>query len=257
MSEMMNTGSLLGKAALITGGNSGIGLATAKLFMAQGASVMISGRDEATLAAARDSLGRDLLAERSDAGKLADIDRLMAQVKAKFGHLDVLVLNATGGSPMPIEFMSEDQFDAMNNVAFKGVFFAIQRALPLLRPGASIVVTTSIANQVGAPGFSAYAACKAAARSLVRSASLELAARGIRVNAVSPGPVDTPGFGRWDNVPREAVDAARADLTQRSPSQRFGTAEEVANAVLYLASPASSYVVGTELVVDGGFSQLM
>ncbi|RZL36653.1 MAG: SDR family oxidoreductase [Rubrivivax sp.] len=255
---MTTTTQTLGsKNALITGGNSGIGLATARLFLEHGANVMITGRDEATLAAARASLGHDLLAERSDAGKLDDIDRLMAQVKARFGHLDVLVLNATGGSPVPIEFMTEDQFDAMNNVAFKGVFFAIQRALPLLRPGASIVVTTSIANQVGAPGFSAYAACKAAARSLVRTASLELAARGIRVNAVCPGPIDTPGFGRWDHVPREVVEGARADLTRRSPVQRFGTAEEVANAVLYLASPASSYVVGTELVVDGGFSQLM
>ncbi|RZJ06613.1 MAG: SDR family oxidoreductase, partial [Rubrivivax sp.] len=148
-------------------------------------------------------------------------------------------------------------FDAMNNVAFKGVFFAIQRALPLLRPGASIVVTTSVANQVGAPGFSAYGACKAAARSLVRTASLELAPRGIRVNAVCPGPIDTPGFGRWDGVPGEAVEAARADLTRRSPMQRFGTADEVADAVLYLASPGSSYVVGTELIVDGGLSQLM
>lgn len=254
---MTEMGSLLGKTALITGGNSGIGLATARLFMAQGASVMITGRDEATLAEAREQLGRDLQAERSDAGKLDDIDRLMAQVKAKFGQLDVLVLNATGGSPVPMEFMTEDQFDAMSNVAFKGVFFAIQRALPLLRPGASIVVTTSIANQVGAPGFSAYAASKAAARSLVRTAALELAPRGIRVNAVCPGPIDTPGFGRWEHVPREAVEAARTDLTKRSPLQRFGTAEEVAKAVLYLASPASSYVVGAELVVDGGFSQLM
>ena len=253
----MTTRTLADKKALITGGNSGIGLATAKLFLEHGAGVMITGRDEATLAGARASLGHDLLAQQSDAGKLDDIDRLMTEVKARFGGLDVLVLNATGGSPVPIEFMSEEQFDAMNNVAFKGVFFAIQRALPLLRPGASIVVTTSIANQVGAPGFSAYAACKAAARSLVRTASLELAPRGIRVNAVCPGPIDTPGFGRWDGVPREAVDAARADLTKRSPLQRFGTAEEVANAVLYLASPASSYVVGTELVVDGGFTQLM
>lgn len=247
---------LSGKNALITGGNSGIGLATAQLFLEHGARVAITGRDPASLAQARQTLGGDVLAFQSDAGAVADIERLMGEVGQQFGHLDVLFLNAAAGQPMPIEFMSEDLFDAMTNVSFKGVFFAIQKALPLMRPGGSIIVTTSITNQVGAPAFSAYAACKAAARSLVQSAALELAPRGIRVNAVSPGPTDTPGFGRWDG-PKELVKAARADFTRRSPLQRFATSREIAEATLFLASDASSYVVGTELVVDGGMTLLM
>ncbi|RZK99683.1 MAG: SDR family oxidoreductase [Rubrivivax sp.] len=247
---------LLGKTALITGGNSGIGLATAKLFLEQGARLIITGRDPVSLAQAQRDLGHDTLALRSDASSLADIDQLMATVGEQFGHLDVLFINAAAGQPAPLALTTEAQFDAMSGISFKGVFFAIQKAAPLMRRGSSIIVTTSIANQVGAPGFSVYAACKAAARSLVQTASLEFAAQGIRVNAIAPGPIDTPGFGRWD-VPQEVVDAAREDFTRRSPSQRFGTAREVAETALFLASDASSYVVGAELVVDGGMSLLM
>lgn len=247
---------LSGKTALITGGNSGIGLATAKLFVEQGARVIITGRDAASLEQARASLGDGVLALRSDAGNVDEIAKLMASAGEHFGQLDVLFLNAAAGSPAPIELTTEEQFDAMSAISFKGVFFAIQKAVPLMSQGGSIIVTTSITNQVGAPNFSVYAACKAAARSLVQTASLELASKGIRVNAISPGPINTPGFGRWD-VPQEVVDAARAEFTNRSPSKRFGTAHEVAEAALYLASDASTYVVGAELVIDGGMSLLM
>lgn len=247
---------LAGKTALITGGNSGIGLATARLFVEQGARVIITGRDPDSLEQARSSLGAGTLALRSDAGSVEEIAQLMNAVKEHFGQLDVLFVNAAAGSPVPIEMTTEAQFDAMSAISFKGVFFAIQKAAPLMSQGGSIIVTTSITNQVGAPNFSVYAACKAAARSLVQTASLELASKGIRVNAISPGPINTPGFGRWD-VPKEVVDAARSEFTQRSPSKRFGNAEEVAEAALYLASDASTYVVGAELVIDGGMSLLM
>lgn len=248
---------LLGKTALITGGNSGIGLATARLFTQHGARVAITGRDAASLDRAQQELGADTVALRSDAGQVADIARLMDGVGERFGHLDVLFLNAVACQPAPIEATTEEQFDTMSDVAFKGVFFAIQKALPLLRPGSSIIVTTSISNQVAAPHFSTYAACKAATRSLVQTAAVELAAKGIRVNAISPGPVDTPGFGRWGDVPREVVEAARDDFTRRSPSQRFGTAAEIAEVALFLAADAPSYLMGTELVVDGGMSLLL
>lgn len=247
---------LSGKTALITGGNSGIGLATAKLFLDQGARVAITGRDPESLDQAQKSLGQGTLALRSDASSVADIERLMQAVGEQFGHIDVLFLNAAASQPAPLEFTTEEQFDAMSGVSFKGVFFAIQKALPLLRQGSSIIVTTSISNQVGAPHFGVYAACKAAARSLVQTASLELAERGIRVNAISPGPIDTPGFGRW-GVPQEVVAAAREEFTKRSPSKRFGTADEVAQVALFLASDASTYVVGAELVVDGGMSLML
>jgi NAD(P)-dependent dehydrogenase (short-subunit alcohol dehydrogenase family) len=247
---------LAGKTALVTGGNSGIGLATARLFVNEGARVAISGRDAASLDRAATELGPDTMALQSDASRVSEIEQLMRQVGERFGKLDVLVLNAAAGQPMPMEFITEEAFDAMSGVCFKGVFFAIQKALPLLHAGSAVIVTTSIANQVAAPGFGVYAAAKAAARSLVRTAAVELAPRGIRVNAISPGPIDTPGFGRWDGVPAEVVQAARDDFSRRSPLQRFGRADEVAQAALFLATEASSYMVGAELVVDGGFSQL-
>lgn len=247
---------LNGKTALITGGNSGIGLAAAQLFDAQGARVLVTGRDAATLDEVQRASGNRILAIRSDAGRLEDIDSLMAQAKAHLGGLDVLFVNAAFAQPVPFEMISEAQFDALDAANFKGVFFTIQKALPLLRAGSSIIVTTSISNQVGAPHFSVYAACKAALKSLVQSLALELADRGIRVNAISPGPIDTPGFGRW-GLPQEAVDAIRADFERRSPVKRFGRAEEVARMALFLATEESSYCVGAEMVVDGGFSLLL
>jgi NAD(P)-dependent dehydrogenase (short-subunit alcohol dehydrogenase family) len=202
----------------------------------------------------RASEGR-ILAIRSDAGRLEDIDELMQQVQARLGSLDVLFVNAALAQPAPLEAVTEAQFDAMAGVNFKGVFFTIQKALPLLRPGASIIVTTSIANQLGSPNFSVYAACKAALRSLVQSLALELIGRGIRVNAISPGPISTPIWGRL-GLPGETRDAIVQDIERKSPARRFGEPDEVARATLFLASDDASYVVGQELAVDGGMSLL-
>lgn len=243
---------LLGKTALITGGNSGIGLATAQLFVEHGARVVITGQNLATLEQARQSLGDDAMALQSNAGKLEDIALLMKEVGERFGHLDVLFVNAGNSQPAPFAAVTQAQFDEASDALFKGVFFTIQAALPLLSNGASIVVTTSISNEKGSPNFSVYAACKAALRSLVQSLSLELIERGIRVNAVSPGPISTPGFGRRWGVPQEVVQAARADFVKKSPMRRFGEPQEVAKAVLFLACDDSSYVVGEEIKVDGG-----
>lgn len=246
---------LSGKIALITGGNSGIGLATARLFKQRGATVVITGRDANSLEKAAAELGDDTLALQSDAGDLAQIDALMAEIQQRFGRLDVLFANAAVAEPMPFELVNEATFDKTMNVNFKGVFFAIQKATSMMLPGSSVIVTTSVSNQVGATNFGVYAACKAALRSLVQSTALELVSRGIRVNAISPGPVDTPGFGRWD-IPKEAIDAIRTEFTRRAPLKRFGTSEEIARIAAFLASEDSSYIVGAELVADGGFSLL-
>jgi NAD(P)-dependent dehydrogenase (short-subunit alcohol dehydrogenase family) len=246
---------LQGKTALVTGGNSGIGLATAELLRAHGARVAITGRDSATLEQAQRNSGNELLAIRSDAGSLADIDALMQQVSQQLGHLDVLFVNAAVAHPAPLELVTEAQFDAMAGVNFKGVFFTIQKALPLLRRGSSIIVTTSIANQLGSPNFSVYAACKAALRSLVQSLGLELIGRGIRINAISPGPIATPIWSRL-GLPGEARESITEDIARKSPMQRFGEPAEIAQAALFLASDAASYVVGQELAVDGGMSLL-
>jgi NAD(P)-dependent dehydrogenase (short-subunit alcohol dehydrogenase family) len=248
-------GRLAGRTALITGGNSGIGLATARLFASEGARVAITGRDADRLATTQRELSGSF-AWKSDASDLREIETLMSRAGEALGRLDVLFVNAAQSLAAPFPLVSEALFDETATTIFKGTFFAIQKALPLLSPSASVIVNTSIANEVGASNFSVYAACKAAQRSLVRTLALELAERGVRVNAVSPGPVDTPGFGRW-GVPLEIVEGARAEFNRRSPLKRFARPEEVARAVLYLASDESSYVTGTELVVDGGFSQLL
>lgn len=246
---------LLGKTALITGGNSGIGLTTAKLFLAQGARVAITGRNAAALKQAVESLGGDVLALQCDAGKVSDIEEAMATLKSRWGQLDVLVVNAAIAGPAPFEVVSEAHFDELASVNFKGVFFTVQKALPLLSPQSSVIVTTSISNQMGSPNFSVYAACKAALRSLVQTLGLELIGRGIRVNAISPGPITTPMWGKF-GLPDEATQAVKDEVQRKSPLKRFGESEEVAQVALFLASADSSYIVGQEIVVDGGMSLL-
>lgn len=244
---------LAGKTALITGGNSGIGLATARLFREHGAQLVITGRDQGGLEKAQQALGDQVLAIRSDAGDLRQIDALMATVGQRFDQLDTLVLNAGVALAAPVDLATEAQFDEMLSVNVKGAFFTIQKALPLLRPGASIIVITSIANQVGTPAMSIYGATKAALRSMVQSLGLELIGRGIRVNAISPGPIATPIFERF-GLPAEVVTGVKAQMASKSPMQRFGEPQEVAKVALFLASDDASYVVGDEIVVDGGMS---
>ena len=246
---------LNGKTALITGGTSGIGLAAARLFRAEGAQLAVTGRNPDRLAAAQAELGNDALVVHSEASSLPEIDALMQQLKNRFGQLDVLFLNAALSSPAPIEQVTEAQFDKIIATNFKGVFFTIQKALPLLSNNASIIVTTSITNKTGSPNFSVYGASKAALRSLVQSLGLALIERGIRINAINPGPIDTGGFNRLP-LPPDVFHSIKSNIQGRSPIKRFGTPEEIANVALFLASDESSYVVGEEIVVDGGISHV-
>lgn len=244
---------LNGKTALITGGSSGIGLATARLFKAEGARLAITGRDRERLTAAQAQLSDDTLTIVSEAGCLNEIEAMLTEVERYFGKLDILFLNAGIAEPTPLEQATEAQFDSIMRVNFKGVFFTIQKALPLLNPKASIIVTTSITNRSGTPNFSVYAASKAALRSLVQSLALTLIGRDIRVNAINPGPIDTEGFNRLP-LPSEVFHAIKSDIEDRSPIKRFGAPDEVAKVALFLASEDSAYVVGEEIVVDGGMT---
>jgi len=244
-------GQLDGKVAVITGGNSGIGLATARRFVAEGANVVIFGRDPKTLSQAAAELGESALALSGDVAKLKDIDRLIAETVQRFGQIDILFANAGIAPFVPFAEISEEFFDQVVNINIKGVFFTIQKAAPHMKDGGSIVVTTSVTNEMGIEGGSVYAATKAAERSLVRSLAAELVSRGIRVNAVRPGPIETPIHQR-QGLPPEAVEQMIEDIKSRVPMGRLGTAEEVANVAFFLASAESSYVVGSEFTVGGG-----
>lgn len=248
-------GKLEGKVAVITGGNSGIGRATAKEFKEQGARVVITGRDQQTLDEAAREIGGEVLAVRADASSLAELDTLFAAVKEKFGHLDVLFINAGIGKFSPFEAVTEELFDAVMDVNFKGAYFTIQKALPLLNDHASIILNTSINAHIGMPNSSVYAASKAALITLARTLSAELVGRGIRVNAVSPGPVTTPIFERL-GLPPEALAETVNNIREQVPMKRFGRPEEIAKTVLFLASSDSSFLLGTEIIADGGMSQL-
>jgi NAD(P)-dependent dehydrogenase (short-subunit alcohol dehydrogenase family) len=243
---------LAGKLALITGGNSGIGLATAKAFVAEGARVAITGRDRDTLEAARRSIGNDALAIQSDTADLKAIDRLFATIQEKFGALDILFANAGVGSLAAVENTTEEDFDHIFDVNVKGIFFTVQKALPLLRNGASIILNASVGSRTGRAGFSVYAASKAAVRTFARNFSAEFVSRGIRVNVVSPGPIDTPIFGRG----QKDVAALRQRIESDIPLHRMGKPEEIAQTVLFLASDESSFMLGAEIIVDGGVSEL-
>jgi len=254
--ETENTmGKLEGKVAVITGGNSGIGLATAKEFKEQGAQVVITGRDQQTLDQAVREIGGDVLAVRSDASSLTEIDKLFAAVKEKFGHIDVLFVNAGVGKFAPVEAVTEEMFDSIMDINFKGAYFTIQKLLPLLNDDASIVLNGSINAHIGMPNSSVYAASKAALITLARTLSAELVGRGIRVNVVSPGPITTPILNRL-GLPPEALDEIRNGLKEQVPMKRLGRSEEIAKTALFLASSDSSFLLGTEIVADGGMSQL-
>ena len=246
---------LTGKVAVVTGGNSGIGLATAKRFSDEGAKVVITGRDQKTLDAAVKTIGGDVVALRSDVSKLADLDQLYKTVGEKFGKIDVLFANAGIAKFAPVMESSEALFDETFDVNVKGVYFAIQKALPLLNDGASIIINSSVVNETGAAGASVYAATKAAVRSFARTLTTELVDRNIRVNVVSPGPIRTPIFGRT-GLTKEQVDGFTRDIVTKVPMKRFGKPEEVADAVLFLATPESSYITGVDINVDGGMGQV-
>ena len=246
---------LEGKIAVVTGGNSGIGLATAQRFLEEGAKVAISGRNEKTLADALKKLGKDVLAVQADTAHLDEVERFLREVNKKLGKIDVLFVNAGVAKFAPLTETPESLFDEQFDINIKGAYFTIQKAVPYLNDGASIILNTSVAGSTGTPGTSAYSATKAALRSLARTAAAELAERNIRVNAVAPGPIITPIFGRT-GLPQQAIDDWAKDLVSQVPMKRFGQPEEVAGVVAFLASRDSSYITGVEINVDGGLGQL-
>lgn len=248
-------GKLNGKVALITGGTTGIGLATARLFADEGAQVIVTGSSEGGVAAARSELAGKAEVLRSDAGDPKQIAALFDHVAATHGGLDVLFLNAGIATFAPLAELSEEAFDAMFRVNVKGPWLALQRASKLLRRGGAVVVNTSIVTTKGFPATAAYAGTKAALRSIARVAAAELAPHGIRVNAVSPGPIDTPIYGKL-GLPKAGADELMAGMAQTVALKRLGRPEEVARAALFLASSDASFVVGVELTVDGGLAEL-
>ena len=247
-------GKLTDKNILITGGNSGIGLAAAQEFDREGARVAICGLNERTLQATKETLGAGSLAVRADVSNLADLDTMFATIKREFGHLDGVFVNAGHSEFLPFEDVTEQSFDKVIAVNFKGVYFTIQKALPLLRQGSSVIITSSVGARKGWPTTSTVSSCKAAVCHLARILSAELVGRGIRVNTLSPGPTDTAMFGRVAG--KEQGDAVKAVLGTNNPSKRIAEPLEIAKLAVYLASDDSMYVIGADFLIDGGVSAI-
>jgi len=248
-------GRFSGKVAVVTGGNSGIGLASAVRLANEGARVAIFGRNQETLDAAVEEVGEGAVAIRGDVTSMSDLDTLVSTVKERLGNVDAVFVNAGIGGFTPLGDTTEEAFDLLTGVNFKGAYFTIQKLLPILNDGASIVLNASVADQIGMQAFGVYSATKAAVRSLARTFSAELAGRGIRVNAVSPGPIETPIFAKM-GMSQEQQSEFGEQITAQVPLKRMGRPEEIAAAVAFLASSDSSYVVGAELEVDGGLTQI-
>lgn len=248
-------GRLTGKTALITGGTTGIGLATAKLFLKEGARVAIIGQDAQRVEAAGEELGEGVLALRADVGSAPDMVAAAARIKAIFGGLDVVFANAGIAQPMQFSDVDARHINSLVDVNFKGVIHTVQTMLPLLNNPASVVLTGTTLAEQGVAGLSVYSATKAAVRSLARTLSTELAPRGVRVNVISPGLIETPIYGKL-GLPPDAVQAWASQLLAKVPAARFGQADEVAKAVLFLASDDSSYMMGENVVFDGGMATL-
>jgi len=241
--------------AVITGGNSGIGLATAQEFSNQGAKVVIMGRDATSLAEAKKSINGECLTVQGDVQNLSDLDRLFNETETAFGSIDTVVANAGGATFQPIGDVTPETFDSQNNTNARGLFFTVQKALPLMNDGGSVILISSVVNMKGFAGTSIYSATKAAVRSFARTMTTELAPRNIRVNVISPGPIETPVFNRV-GVPEEHVDAMKEGFVSIVPLGRIGRPDEIATTASFLASNEASYITGADIAVDGGAAQV-
>lgn len=248
-------GKLSGKIAVVTGGSAGMGLATAKLFVEEGAKVIITARDRAALDTAVQSIGRDVEALQSDISDLTDLEALRAHVEKHHGRVDIVFANAGTAKPGPFGQVSEDDFDFGVDTNLKGTFFTVQKLVPLMTAGGAVVLNTSIQGSKGWPGFTVYAATKAAIRSLARTLTAELSGKGIRVNAVAPGFIDTDLI-RKVGLSEDAIEQIEEQAHAQIPMGRSGTSGEIAKSVLFLASDDAAYVTGVELTVDGGWTQI-